>query len=213
MDKQSFIAFCCASVVIFRTLSVTAYRLGELVDTEIQINEIERSSPLLHQSPKFGLQWEKVIIFEKNNLLSKIDADDQQEARTVSFHYEDGLWSLPTLSLIKQNYGKQPQYLDGLTVQFVVTKSGAGAIHAVSMNDVAYISEHKPSFHVKYEWVEEKLVSSSNGNTIMFLMVLLTSIYFILVSCRILKSDGYAIQSDEFTDHDSDKRASVPKWD
>jgi hypothetical protein len=192
---------------------VDCYRIGDVVDTEATIDGRKRLNPLRHLMPKFGTQWEKSVRFEKSNISGLRSNESIDDAITFSLKFEDGMWELPTLSLIKEYHGQQPKFLDSVTVRFVISTSGVGTIHAVVAKDIAYITEHKPYFRVKYEWIEEGAASPSAGHTVMFLLVFIFSIFVLLMSCGVMTSTGDSKPTYVSHGYNSDEQFSVPKWD
>jgi hypothetical protein len=211
------IKYCCAIFTILATSNaalVAGYRLGDVVDTEIVIDGIQRSNPLRHQMPMFGAKWVPYVRFEKIHLTGRSGEDGGEVSRTFSLQFEDGLWVLPTISLVKEYMGQQPKFLDQFTVQFVFSKTGAGVIHAVSAKNAMYSTDHKSYFLVTYEWIEEEAVSPSTGLAVMFLFAFLLSVFSILFSCGIVDSDQDDTNAKQTSVNDSYQYSlSVPKHD
>lgn len=169
-------------------VGVASYHVGDFVNTEVAINGLKRSISLRHLLPRFGLQWENSGRFQKTLLLGQKSYDDEQKL-DFSYHFEDGLWSLPTISLVKKTFGHQPKFLDSVVIQFVIIKSSIGRIQAVTVKDVIYSGHYRPYFDVKYEWIEENEISPTLGHTIMFFAAFLFSIFVLLVSCGVVTTD------------------------
>lgn len=193
---------------------VASYEIGESVHTEFVINGKKRSIPL-QVRPKFGYRWDERVKFEKIFLMDQLEDDEQKQSVSFYIQFDDGLWATPTLSLVKNTYRQQPKYLDGLVIQFVITKHryNTGTIHAVTVKDVIYSPQQKPHFTIKYEWIEEKGISPSNGHAVMFFVVFLFSVFVLLVSCGIVTTESSSMRNNCFPERHSDPHSTVPKWD
>jgi len=190
-------------------LAVDAYRIGDVVNTDIFLDSIQ-SDALRHQMPLFAV-----------NSQTDIRVDEQQQRTTPSsfrLQFEDGLWTLPTAYLQQKN----EQNLEKIQVQFVYSNSGVGALHAVHSQAIygttGFSSSTSPqSFAVEYEWIAEPAVHLTSGFTVMFLAVLLSSLYFLLASCSSTGGDGVSRRSSSGpTAHlasPPEFGAQVPKWD
>ena len=223
--QQSLVKYHIRNVLCFITLLsmsyssstspfVTSYETGESVHAEFVFNGKKRSIPL-QLRPKFGYRWNEPVTFEKKLLLEQQEDDGEKQTVSFYFQFDDGLWAIPTLSLIKNAYGQQPKYLDGLVIQFVIAKYryNTGTIHAVSVKDVVYSKQEQPHFTVKYEWIEEKSISPSNGHAAMFFVVFLFSVFVLLVSCGIVTTDSNSMRNNGFPERHSNPHSTVPKWD
>lgn len=172
--------------------TTSAYRVADVVDTDILVDAAQ-SDALRSQMPMFGVGWAAHVQFEVS-----------ESARTFSLQFEDGLWALPATALRKGD----EKFLDRITVQFVYSKSGVGAIHSVVVSDAVYSPERRPFFTVVYQWIEEEAVYLSAGQAVMFLAVLLSSIYFLLVSCGVVGEHAVTATSAR-----TSPTLGVPKWD
>jgi hypothetical protein len=184
----------------------TAYRMGDAVDTDIRLAS-GTSDALRSQMPQFGVNSKANFRFE-----------DQQDS--FSLQFEDGLRGLPWVSLVKF----KGQALEKLIVTFVYSKSGGGTIHTVLSEPVYQETSARPqqagSFQVQYVWVEEANVHLHAGQAVMFLAVLLASLYFICYSCGLVEGDGPSRNSDRNGGASNDSwnvpqatAGAVPKWD
>jgi hypothetical protein len=195
-----------------RVSSVLGYRIGEVVDTILVIDGNQRSNPFRHQMPIFGANWIPYVRFDKVNPIGTRNNNGYEEAGTISFQFEDGFWAVPTVSLTRGHGSQKPTFLDHMTIQFVYSK--AGAIHAVLTKAATYSAEQKSFFHVTYEWIEEDAVSPNIGLAVMFLMVLLFSVYSILLTCGIIGHDlDFAPTSKSFEINARGHTLTVPKCD
>lgn len=185
-------------MLLMVTTTANAYRVAEVVDMDIVVNGVQ-SDALRSQMPLFGVTWISPVRFEMDELLPR-------DARTFSLKFEDGLWTLPATPLTKGG-----DHLEMLTVQFIYSKSGAGAIHSVSSKDAIYSAERQPYFTVKYHWIEEEAVYLSAGHAVMFLAVFVSSVIFLLISCRFIDEDG--VGTSAASGSTLGHSVAVPKWD
>jgi hypothetical protein len=195
--------WCFALLLVWTIAFVArsdAYRVGDVVDTDLVIDSVP-SDALRSQMPLFGVRWTAHVRFNV----------DPAKARTFSLQFEDGLWTLPVTPLVTKGktISDGQQYLERMTVQFVYSKSGVGAIHSVVGKDAVYSTERRPFFTVEYQWIEEEAVYVTAGHAVMFLAVLVASILFLLISCGVIAEDGAAATSGNSSVHS----VSVPKWD
>ena len=191
------------SVVLWSTpTTVCAYRVGDVVDTDIVLDGVV-SDALRNQRPLFGVDSMTVEPFLIENT-----------QRSFALQFEGGLWTLPTAAIAQKG-----QVLEKIQVQFHYSRSGAGAIHAVHSNTVYGPSSSAPSFTVEYQWVAEEAVSLNNGFAVMFLAVIVASIFFIASSCGMLlessptKSRNNSDVSLQQQQHQYGIMAESPKWD
>lgn len=164
------------------TATVECYRLGEAVDTIIFVNGRQQSSPARHLVPLFGIQWDQGVRFEKDNILGHRVSDFNAEVNTFSMQFEDGIFTLPSIPLVKDKYDHQKLFLEKFVVRFTKSKSGVGIIHAVETKDIIYSIDYKPYFVVMYEWIDEPTTSPEAGYAIMFLSILIFAVYFFVAS-------------------------------
>jgi len=152
----------------------SAYHIGDVVDTDIIVDGVQ-SDALRSQRPLFGLNTALTDGFVTENM------------RSFSMKFEDGLWTVPTIYMHTRNR----QTLEKIHVQFIYSKSGVGAIHSV-FSYVEYGQAGMVSaFTIEYEWIEEEAVQLNAGYAVMFLAVVLSSVYFIAASCgMLLETDG-----------------------
>jgi hypothetical protein len=176
-----------------------AYHAGDVVDTDLWLDSA-RSDVLRSQMPMFALRY-----------VAQVSFDTPPTAKTFSLQFEDGLWALPVTVLTKPGGRNMPwQFLERIRVQFIYSKSGTGAIHAVVVKDTIYSPEHRTSFIVEYQWVEQEKVYLSAGQAVMSLAVFVACIYFLLISCAIIGDDDTATSGSTTSTHVG---SSVPKWD
>jgi hypothetical protein len=179
--------FIVLLLCLFFPVPSNAYRVGEVVDTDMMVNSVATDS-LRSQMPLFGVP-------------SKTNFQLDDDARSFSLQFEDGIFSLPTIPL-QQKGGA----LEKVEVSFVYSKSGGGAIHAVTCrpsysNDRRRSTEQQRSFfRVEYQWIEEEAVYLSAGQATMFISVFVASIVFLLLSCDVMQKA-------------STQSSSVPKWE
>lgn len=160
---------CLASWLLLLLLFVSlpwqcsCYRVGDVVDTIIRTPE-ETTEALSNQMPLFGVS-SNAVFFES--------------PPRFSLAFQDARIPLPWVEM-----SSRKRQLDELTVTFVYSRSGDGAIHAISSE--AKYEDAKPGsegFRVRYEWVEEEEVDLRSGSTVMFLAVSIASIVILLQTC------------------------------
>lgn len=207
--QYAIIALCVSS----RLPDCGAYHIGDIVDTDILVDTVKLDA-LRSQMPLFGVRYVAQVPFEF-----------PESVRTFSMQFEDGLWALPIAVLTKAKTVTTTThtrlFLSRIQVEFIYSKSGAGAIHAVTTKDVTYSPNVQPFFSVEYHWVEEEAVYTKAGQAVMFLAVLIASVFFFLLSCGIVGEESreyrYAVNSSVSltgtSDAHSSLSASVPKWD
>jgi len=125
-----------------------------------------------------------------------------EETKNFALQFEDGLWTISTVPLFR----KGDEWLEKVEIQFVYSKSGIGAIHAVFSKPI-YSQEKHTTFRVDYQWIEEEAVSLSAGIAVMFVMVLVASILFLMLSCGVMDVPS------ESSGSTSSVQGSAPKWD
>jgi hypothetical protein len=200
-DKRILLRSVIATIAVllvatYRTCQ--AYHVGDVVDTDLLIDSV-RTDGLRSQMPMFG--YGRYVQF-----------DVPPAAKTFALQFEDGLWALPVTLLSKSGGGKLPwQFLERIQVQFVYSKSGTGAIHAVVAKNVVYSSEQRSTFVVEYLWMEEESVYLSSGQAVMFLAVFISCIFALLVSCGIIGNND--IMASAGVGGQASSSSSVPKWD
>ena len=185
------ITLCCGAT------AAAAYRVGDAVDTDLVVDGVP-SDALRSQMPLFGVDSKTEIA---------VPIDDDRRRRHFSLQFEDGLWTLPAAALQRKG-----EWLESVRVQFVYSKSGVGAIHAVRSTATTYGGDPE-KFAVEYEWIPEEAVHLTAGYAAMFFAVLVSSLYFILASCDML--GGPPIETDGSGSRSQQQQfgASVPKWD
>ena len=195
-------------------LFVAGFQTGESISTEVVVNGSKRVITSKQVIPKFGTQWDNSPKrFKKMDMFGQ-RGNEEETDNLFSFQFEDGLWALPTLSLTKKSYGQQTKFLESMVIQFVITKSGIGQIHAVTLKDVVYSTQYSPHLYVKYKWIEENAVLPSTGHATMFLIVFLFAIFALLVSCGGVLATGSGSKRNHSTlEISCDPQVNAPKWD
>jgi hypothetical protein len=152
-----------ASSLRLVTWQCSSYRVGDVVDTIIRTPE-ETTEALSSQMPLFGVP-SNAVFFES--------------PPRFSLAFQDAGIPLPWVEM-----SSRKRQLDELIVTFVYSRSGDGAIHAISSE--AKYEDAKPGsegFRVRYEWVEEEEVDLRSGSAVMFLAVSIASIVILLQTC------------------------------
>ena len=190
------------SVLLWSIPATTcAYRLGDVVDTDIVVDGVV-SDALRNQRPLFGVDSMTVEPFAIESI-----------KRSFALQFEGGLWTLPTAAIEQKG-----QVLETIQVQFLYSRSGVGAIHAVHSNAVYGPSSSVSAFTVEYQWIAEEAVNLNNGFAVMFLAVIVASIFFIASSCGMLLESAPTRSknnSDVSVQHQQQYgiMAGSPKWD
>ena len=160
---------CLASWLLLLLLFVSlpwqcsSYRVGDVVGTIIRTPE-KTADALSNQMPLFGVSS---------------DTEFFESPPRFSLAFQDGMIPLPWVEI-----SSRKRQLDELIVTFVYSRSGDGAIHAISSEakyDDAKLG--REGFRVRYEWVEEEEVDLRSGSAVMFLAVSVASIVILLQSC------------------------------
>lgn len=178
---------CAPSLLLLSLLSFslycTGYRVGDVVDTIVKTSE-QSTDALNSQMPMFGVPTTAIF--------SEAPSDS-----SFSLAFQEGMRPLPWMEMV--NHKKQP--LKEVIVTFVYSKSGDGAIHAVSSETIYSENKDVEGFRVKYQWVEEEEVDLQSGSIVMFLGVLIASLVVLIQSCG---GAGFDIsQRDDSTDRKS----------
>eukprot|EP00980_Cylindrotheca_fusiformis_P007768 scaffold1650_cov135-Cylindrotheca_fusiformis.AAC.3 len=140
------------------------YRIGDSVETMLWTNT-GATALKLTEMPMFG-EFSRARI--------------EMNQGSFSFGFEDGLYVLPWI---------EAKNLKKITVVFVFSRSGHGAIHSVSTSSERGISSEESSFEVEYIWVEEAPVQLQAGIAAMFLGTLVASLLFMLQACIVEQDD------------------------
>lgn len=163
-----------------------AYRVGDPIDTVVWTTlpggTVDRAEAMRAQMPSFGI----------SNSASFPQLRDR-----FSLGFEEGLWGLPWTE-VKNLMGET---LDTLTVTFVYSKSGGGAIHSVTSAPKFRSRGEEPSssqLRIEYQWMEEEPVDIQSGSTLMFLATLISAVIFLTQACGL--GDDMGDADDE--DHD-----------
>jgi len=190
---------CTLQLLLLLLPTITAYRLGDVVDTDLVIDGVA-SDALRNQRPLFGIDSKTTEPFVSESI-----------KRSFSLQFEEGLWTLPTASL-KQN--GESLSLEAIQVRFVYSRSGVGAIHAVQSNAV-YGPSSASAFYVEYHWIAEEAVHLQTGFTVMFLAVLVASVFFIMTSCGMLLESSTTNRNSNYASQQQQSHGSIssPKWD
>lgn len=141
----------------------SSYRVGDVIDTIIRTPE-ETTDALSNQMPLFGVSSDAVFF---------------ESPPRFSLAFQDGMVPLPWVEM-----SSRKRHLDELVVTFIYSRSGDGAIHAISSE--AKYEDAKPGsegLRVRYEWIEEEKVDLRSGSTVMFLAVSIASIVILLQIC------------------------------
>ena len=179
----------------------TSYLVGDVVDTIVRTPD-ETTDALNSQMPVFGVPSTAVF-------------PETPERLSLSFH--EGLRQLPWIETMDSK--KRP--LKEITVTFLYSKSGDGAIHAVS-SETTYDDDKSTDegFRVRYKWVEEEEVDLQSGSIVMFLVVFVVCIIILVQSCSGTGA-GVSQQDNSFgssTPYESygqqtNIASGMPKWD
>ena len=174
-----------------------AYRIGDPVDTIIMLRHSGNVDPMRSQVPLFGLPMTvKIPIGER-----------------FSLAFEEGLWALPWTEV----QTLKGQVLEGLTVTFVYSKSGGGAIHSVTCKPTYKQKTEKSKkldITIDYVWQEEEPIDIQSGSTVMFLATLIACVVFLIQACGLADDVGDADYDDDFDSTVTDSLTpGVPKWD
>ena len=202
LGRQCRILYLLAAVLLWSIPNtiVHAYRVGDVVDTDVVVDGVVADA-LRNQRPRFGIDSKTVEPFVIESM-----------KRSFSLQFEGGLWTLPTVAIKEKE-----QALEKIQVQFIYTRSGVGAIHALHSN--AVYGPSSSAFTVEYQWVADEAVSLRNGFVVMFLAVLVASILFIASSCGMLlessptASRGSTTTASPPQQQPQPYRMSSPKWD
>lgn len=190
-------------LLVFGNEIAWAYRLGDPIDTELSIDGAPPKDVYRSHMPHFGIRSRPEFALKSGSSF------------TLSF--EDGLWILPMIYIETPRGDK----LSSLEVTFVYSKSGHGMIHSVSCTPSYGEKKNKSSareettstedgtFRLKYVWIEEEDVNLAAGQSIMYLIVFVSTMIFSILSCT-TNVDGYdtvsgASSPNEYFDH-------APKW-
>lgn len=202
---QTFSATSWWSIFVLFLLSFpvrcSSYRVGDIVDTILRT--AEGSTDVLNsQMPMFGVQSTAVF-------------SETPDRFSLAFH--EGLRPLPWIETVDNT----ERALKEITVTFVYSESGDGAIHAVS-SEATYSKEKSSDegFRVRYQWVEEEEVDLQAGSAVMFLAVCIVSIIVLLQSCGETGA-GASLSDNSFgtaTPYESygqetQVASGMPKWD
>lgn len=152
-------------LVLFVSLpwQCSSYRVGDAVETIIRTPE-ETKDALSNQMPLFGVSS---------------DAAFFESPTRFSLAFMDGMVPLPWVEM----YNRKRQ-LDELVVTFVYSRSGDGAIHAIS-SEAKYedAKSRSEGFRVRYQWIEEEEVNLRSGSAVMFMAVSIASVLILLQTC------------------------------
>lgn len=147
MRSLYYYYYCVFSLSSFIS-SITAYRIGDPVDTELAWDAQPPVDVLRVQMPRFAVDSQAQLTVNSDT------------ANTVTLSFEDGLWGMPAVSF---------QSLERLVVQFVYS---AGAIHAIHSEPHYYSnSQEQSAFTVQYIWMEEPHVNPETGQIVLFLVL------------------------------------------
>jgi hypothetical protein len=197
-------------LVIFLVGSCCAYRVGDVVETELSIDSWPSSNVLRSQMPVFGVSTRAQFQIKKPTTTSD-ESSDRRLARKAALSFQDGLWGLPTIFLTNS----RGSGLQKLMVVFLYSKSGNGVIHSVSCvpkypDGDSDVATQDGVFRVEYKWVEEEEVDLNAGQAIMLLVSFLAGVFILVASCGLLHSPDH-----QWTGAGGNGigQTSVPKWD
>mmetsp|Transcript_45180 Transcript_45180/g.109340 ORF Transcript_45180/g.109340 Transcript_45180/m.109340 type:complete len:235 (-) Transcript_45180:35-739(-) len=162
--KMNSLLATIRSCLLFATLTVVvqAYKIGDTVDgivwTGQEFNAMKRA-----EMPVFGQS--SIATFERKGLLS--------------FGFEDGLHMLPWIDT---------KDFESVTITFVFSKIGQGAIESVSIN-ISRGTSASDDIVVEYQWVEEIPASPQEGTVAMLLGSLISCVAVLFHVCATSDSE------------------------
>jgi hypothetical protein len=207
--------FCCGEKIFSRVClvllllatfllpeAVTAYRMGDVVNTEISFTGQEPKDTLRSQMPRFGRPTRATVDLPP----------DTSQPQTIGISFQEGLWGLPSLPVENSRH----QVLFTALVTFVYDSSESGTIHAVHVkpsyreaNQQDEEDQGKRSFRIRYKWVQETTAAVVAGQAIMYLLVFLATVFYLILACGVFSVGGD--DDDEAGIQSSGN--GVPKWD
>jgi hypothetical protein len=205
-SSPSVWSFLCFLLILIQVGN--AYRIGDIVETEVILNGVVATSSsssassftlLRSQMPRFGISSTATVQIKDDK-----QQDDDQYRRpaiqTLALQFEDGLWYSTTVAVLDtKNNQKYP--LQKIEVQILYSKSGSGAIHAINAKPVyrsdASGNSDPGSYTLEYQWIEEEAVHLGAGLSVMFVIVFAASIAFFVISCGgIMEPNGTGSSTD-----------------
>lgn len=154
----------CFLISLSLMTPVGAYRVGDIVDTEVFQGGGRMESTLRAHMPNFGVD---------SSLLLPLEEDDGH----LSLVFGHGL--LPTSNMAIQN--RQGQSISNVKIEFTYS-GGSGDIHSVSSR-ASYAAHAADHVVVEYEWKKQSSIQLELGLAVMLLSVLVVSVIFIFQLC------------------------------
>ena len=222
----SLMWFLVLCYVMLTQVVVEAYRVGDAVDTAIQL-DTTGSSPLSftlglsasnsqsnkattalrNQMPKFGIST-KVEFRRDNNRDGEDDWSRSQKKQSDSANSMKKTSTANGFNIYFEDGLRTVEYvpfknyqglqLQKLVITFVYSKSGSGMIHSVILSDKAYSKyNYQPdTFVVEYNWKEEAPVRLVAGYAVLFLIVFVASILFLMETCMVVDDNDEKYRND-----------------
>jgi hypothetical protein len=196
---------CFFPILLVLLVSFTnAYRLGDVVDTTIRTDG-SAEDVLRSQMPLFGRPSNAIFT---------------DTPKRFSLSFEEGLRPIQWVDATDS----RGQSLEKLEVTFLFSRSGEGAIHAISSRPTYTGSRAVPgtkkTFLVDYNWVEEEEVNPRAAGAVMLLTVFLACVAILVSSCT--SGDSTEGKKHESVNQPDDvgqayggysQPVGVPKWD